>query len=90
MTTEVDSLEEVFEIPGIEDDNVVGMVNCTGLAAKELARDERMFPTRGQTILVRGEAEVARLRQGDGWTCYVIRRPGQGTILGGSYQENDW
>lgn len=89
MTTEVDSLEEVFEIPGIDDD-VVGMVNCTGLAAKELARDDRMFPTKGQTILVKGEADMARLRRGDGWTCYVIRRPGQGTILGGSYQENDW
>lgn len=91
ITTEVDSLEEVFELPGIEDDdNVVGMVNCTGLAAKELAHDERVFPTRGQTILVKGEAEMARLRRGDGWICYVIRRPGQGTILGGSYQEDDW
>lgn len=90
ITTEVDSLEEVFELPGIENDHVVGMVNCTGLAAKELAHDEKMFPTRGQIILVKGEVEMARLRRGDGWTCYVIRRPGEGTVLGGSYQEGDW
>lgn len=91
MTTEVDSLEEVFELPGIEDnEDVVGMVNCTGLGAKKLAGDEGMYPTRGQTILVRGETKIARLRKGEGWTAYTVRRPGEGTILGGSFQEGDW
>lgn len=90
ITAEVETLEEVFELPGVED-GVVGVVNCSGLAAKELCNDEKVFPTRGQTILVRGEADTVKIRVGlEGWTAYVVRRPGVGTILGGSYQEGDW
>ncbi|RPB02180.1 nucleotide-binding domain-containing protein [Choiromyces venosus 120613-1] len=88
-TYEVDSLAGVFEYaPG-----AAGVVNCTGLGAIELVdpvEAEKLFPTRGQTILVSGEAEMARLRVGEGYISYVIRRPGAGTILGGCKVEGDW
>ena len=88
-THEVNSLTEVFEyVP-----DAVGVVNCTGLGAIDLvdpAEAEKLFPTRGQTILVRGEAEMARLRIGEGYIGYVLRRSGEGTILGGCKVDGDW
>lgn len=66
-------------------------VNATGLGARELVGDRRMFPTRGQTVLVRGEAAAARTRVGKGYITYCIPRPGSGmTILGGTKEVRDW
>ncbi|CAZ85389.1 unnamed protein product [Tuber melanosporum] len=88
-THEVDTLTEVFGyVP-----DAVGVVNCTGLGAIDLVdpvEAEKLFPTRGQTILVRGEVETGRLRVGEGYIAYVIRRPGEGTILGGCKVDGDW
>lgn len=67
-------------------------INATGLGSRTLVRDEAMYPTRGQTILVKGEAKkaVTWLRE-DGGVSYVIPRPGAGdTILGGCKQDGNW
>ncbi|PIA94504.1 D-amino-acid oxidase [Cercospora beticola] len=71
-------------------------VNCTGLGAKKLCGDEALFPIRGQTVLVKGEAKATRTRYhsgvtGKGDTSYCIPRPGTGTtILGGTKEVGNW
>ncbi|KAG7005537.1 hypothetical protein G7Y79_00019g047170 [Physcia stellaris] len=66
-------------------------VNATGLGARELVPDTNMYPTRGQTILVRGEASKASTFEGIGTINYVIPRKGSGTsVLGGTKQSGNW
>jgi glycine/D-amino acid oxidase-like deaminating enzyme len=68
-------------------------VNATGLRAGKLCQDDKMFPTRGQTILVRGEARRATITIGrkDGGISYGIPRPRTGTtILGGCKEAGSW
>lgn len=66
-------------------------VNATGLGAAKLCADEAMFPIRGQTVLVKGEADAIRTRIGEGYTAYCIPRPGSGmTILGGTKEIGNW
>ncbi|KAF4548743.1 FAD dependent oxidoreductase-like protein 6 [Elsinoe fawcettii] len=60
-------------------------VNATGLGAGRLCGDGDCVPVKGQTVLVRGEADAIRTRFGEGSISYVIPRPGSGTtILGGT------
>jgi glycine/D-amino acid oxidase-like deaminating enzyme len=104
------------------------VVNCTGLASRSLGgvADEKLFPARGQTVLVRNEAGVmsssSDWEESDEGFVYVMERAagtfrtllsirvrivnppsnrlphrptsltaqGGGTILGGSYQKNNW
>lgn len=70
-------------------------VNATGLGAARLCGDAALYPIRGQTVLVRGEARAERTRSGDGgfagYSAYCIPRPGAGmTILGGTREEGEW
>lgn len=70
-------------------------VNATGLGAAKLCGDKAMYPIRGQTVLVKGEAETTISRFGNERAyehgTYVIPRPGSGTtILGGTRQEGNW
>ncbi|KAI7287259.1 hypothetical protein KC345_g666 [Hortaea werneckii] len=66
-------------------------VNASGLGAKKLCDDEAMYPIRGQTVLVKGEAERIRTQLGEGYNAYCIPRPGSGTtILGGTKEANNW
>jgi D-amino-acid oxidase len=66
-------------------------VNATGLGAFKLCGDYAMFPVRGQTVLVKGEAEAIRTRLGEGYGHYCIPRRGSGTtILGGIKQAGNW
>lgn len=67
-------------------------VNATGLGARKLCGDEAMYPIRGQTVLVKGEAAATVTRIGPGYGgAYVIPRPGSGTtILGGTKEEGVW
>jgi len=82
---EVDSLEQCFA----EDVDVV--VNCTGMGARTLAGDENVYPIKGQTVLVRGECRAVKFRKTkSGWQDAVLRRPGEGTILGVSKDKGDW
>jgi D-amino-acid oxidase len=72
------------------------LVNATGLLSSELGgvEDKNVYPTRGQTILVRNACSKIYARSSvtnDGEGTYVIPRPfGGGTILGGSRQPNNW
>lgn len=66
-------------------------VNATGLGAAKLCADNSMYPVRGQTVLVRGEALATRTRHGHGYLSYCIPRPGSGTtILGGTKEVGSW
>ncbi|KIW00468.1 uncharacterized protein PV09_07992 [Verruconis gallopava] len=73
------------------------VVNCTGLGASRLGgvEDKTVFPARGQIVVVRNDAgkmmDVSGTDDGDDEACYVMTRAaGGGTILGGSYQKNNW
>jgi len=71
--------------------NVDVFINATGLAAGALVGDENVFPTRGQTVLVEGEAKMARTRRGKGYIAYTIPRPDSGTtVLGGVNDAGNW
>jgi glycine/D-amino acid oxidase-like deaminating enzyme len=73
-------------------------VNATGLGALKLCGDLAVYPVRGQTVLVRGEATAIRTRSGaaskdgsEAYTSYCIPRPGSGTtILGGTRDSDAW
>ena len=70
---------------------MLGVVNCTGLGAGKLVQDTAVFPTRGQTIIVKGKAARIATRSGDAWEALVIPRPGANeTLLGGCKIANDW
>ncbi|KAJ8609208.1 hypothetical protein MRB53_039244 [Persea americana] len=75
---------------------VDAVVNATGLRAKECWNDDKMFPIRGQIVLVRGEAKNIKVRQGvdeqnKPYIAYVIPRYGEGTtVLGGSNDKHSW
>lgn len=91
VTAEVDSLEGVFELPGIEKGGLVGMVNCTGLASMELVPDQRVYPTKGQTVLVKGRASRVNCVFGKDYIAYTIPRiVGDHTLLGGSTDKGNW
>jgi glycine/D-amino acid oxidase-like deaminating enzyme len=74
------------------------VINCTGLSARLFVggeESEKMFPIRGQTVLVKGEASLARTFTDFGSNpeelLYVIPRPGSNTtILGGCKQVGNW
>jgi D-amino-acid oxidase len=71
--------------------SVACIVNATGLGALTLCNDTNMFPIRGQTVLVKGEAHSTITRVGADYRAYCIPRPGSGTtILGGTKEEGVW
>lgn len=71
------------------------LINCTGLSARKFVEKqeaEKLFPIRGQVLLVKGEANVCKTlvddlgEKGDE-SIYVIPRPGSGTtVVGGCKQ----
>jgi len=66
-------------------------INATGLGARTLCNDAAMYPIRGQTVLVKGEAQSTITRVGSNYRAYCIPRPGSGTtILGGTKEEGVW
>lgn len=66
-------------------------VHASGLGAFKLCDDKAMYPVRGQTVLVKGEAAAERTRSGGGIIAYCIPRPGSGTtILGGTRDDGNW
>lgn len=66
-------------------------VNASGLGAAKLCGDEAMYPIRGQTVLVKGEAPSIFTRSGKEYGSYCIPRPGSGsTILGGTKEVGNW
>lgn len=81
--------------------SIDAFINATGLGARELVPDSTMFPIRGQTVTVKGEAKgittihfatpTTKFGPSDPTTVYVLPRPHSGTtILGGTKQKGDW
>ena len=67
------------------------VVNCTGLAARELAKDDTLHPIRGQIVRVApGFADRFVQAGGDrSPLTYIIPRP-DCTVLGGTEDEGAW
>lgn len=70
-------------------------VNATGLLARKLVPDGDMYPIRGQTVIVKGEAHristIEDRNPADPKVTYVLPRPRSGvTVLGGTKWANDW
>ena len=38
--------------------NLAAIMNCTGLGSRDLFGDDKVYPTRGQTVLVRSVADL--------------------------------
>jgi D-amino-acid oxidase len=74
------------------------VVNATGVLASKLGgvEDKKVFPTRGQTILVRNDCSKMYSMSGRSQdpkreSTYIIPRAfGGGTILGGCRHEDEW
>jgi len=89
QVTEITSLTEVFQLSSCK--STFCVVNCTGLSSKKLVGDKTMYPIKGQTVTVRGEAEQISMLSGGKWEACVIPRPGSGTsVLGGCKLAGDW
>ncbi|KAF7892078.1 hypothetical protein EAF00_008380 [Botryotinia globosa] len=80
-------------------ENIDVLINCTGLSAArfvEKEEAEKMFPVRGQVLLVKGETRVCKTFVGDlgergDELLYVIPRPGSGrSVVGGVKEANTW
>jgi D-amino-acid oxidase len=89
-----DKLRENHVTAGID-----AFVNATGISAKFLVPDEGVYPVRGQTITVKGEAK--RITTIDASPSnptptspsimYILPRPHSGTsVLGGTKQAHSW
>lgn len=71
------------QYPDLPKEKVFALVNCTGLSARHFVGEEegeKLLSIRGQTILVRGEAAMARtctdfLSEDKEELVYVIPRP---------------
>ena len=71
------------------------VVNCTGLGAAKLGgvMDDKVYPARGQIVLVRNTAPymatITGTDDGEDEAMYIMTRAdGGGTVLGGCYQKN--
>lgn len=83
--------------PSLSENSIFALVNATGLSARHVVPAEeaaKLYPIRGQTILVKGEAHKTRTYVGFGTDeeiAYVVPRPGSGTtIIGGCKQVGNW
>ncbi|KAJ7779593.1 hypothetical protein B0H16DRAFT_1499319 [Mycena metata] len=74
--------------------NASALVNCTGLGALSLGdvNDAAMFPTRGETVLLRAPWITSGLQYAwkNGDITYIIPRGSGVVVLGGTFQADDW
>ncbi|ETN05583.1 hypothetical protein PPTG_14284 [Phytophthora nicotianae INRA-310] len=95
LQNEVRQLGATFEQRLVSDFNAEDcdlLVNCSGLAAKELAGDDTVYPIRGQIIKVHNpklDKYVAAIHR-DGHHTYIIPRPHGDVVLGGTVQPHNW
>ncbi|KAJ5666785.1 D-amino-acid oxidase [Penicillium macrosclerotiorum] len=75
--------------------NVV--VNCTGLASRTLGGvvDSQVYPVRGQIMIVRNDpgsmSVISGSDDGGDEVSYIFpRAAGGGTVIGGTYQKDQW
>lgn len=73
------------------------MINCTGLSSATLGgvEDKSLIPARGQIVVVRNDPgamfSISGCDDGQDEVAYIMMRAaGGGTVLGGSYQKNNW
>ena len=92
----VDHIREAANLHS-KDGQVDVMINCTGLGAKSLGgvEDQKLYPVRGQTVLVRNQNDAMYAVTGtDGPVSdrnyQMMRAAGGGTVLGGCSQEGSW
>ncbi|XP_029451128.1 D-aspartate oxidase [Rhinatrema bivittatum] len=77
-------IEDLWELCGQYD----VIVNCSGLGARVLVGDLKLYPVRGQVLKVQAPWVMHFVRVDDGST-YIY--PGMsGVTLGGTRQKNDW
>ncbi|KAJ3290244.1 hypothetical protein HK104_006892 [Borealophlyctis nickersoniae] len=89
----VTEVRDVRHLDDLLGDDVDAVVNCTGVGARVLGglEDQNVYPTRGQTVVVRApkvRRTVTQLGAPEDFT-YVIPRDDGTVVLGGTYQEND-
>ena len=88
VTAHVQRVSDAFKVKSLS--SAVGVINCTGLAARELVPDDTVYPIKGQTITVRGEASELRARIGGRWDAWVVPHPGTGmSLIGGCKLPHD-
>ncbi|KAG2179982.1 hypothetical protein INT43_003769, partial [Umbelopsis isabellina] len=76
-----------------EDGSTAAIVNCTGLQARFLGgvNDQKVFATRGQTVLVRApHFKKILTHQGKDYVTYIIPRANGDVILGGTQQHHNY
>jgi glycine/D-amino acid oxidase-like deaminating enzyme len=66
------------------------LVNCTGLAARELVPDELVFPQRGQLVHVAAPWVRAAVWEAESEEAYAIPRAGGELELGGTSEDHAW
>ncbi|GAA6064553.1 hypothetical protein JCM10212_005780 [Sporobolomyces blumeae] len=68
------------------------VVNCTGLGSLSLTNDDKVFPTRGQLVIVRAPwVKIGMTRLGpNGVYDYTIPRRNGLVVLGGCAEKNNW
>ncbi|GAA5989400.1 hypothetical protein JCM10908_001296 [Rhodotorula pacifica] len=91
------SLADALEVdPSLSRANL--LVNCTGLGARTLVPDPKVFPTRGQLVIVNapwvkeGKTRLGPARDGQPRVYdYTIPRPKTGhVVLGGCAEKDNW
>ncbi|KAG7388185.1 hypothetical protein PHYPSEUDO_012987 [Phytophthora pseudosyringae] len=92
---EIRKLGGAFEqrrVKSLDEEDCDLLVNCSGLAAKELAGDDSVFPIRGQIINVYNpKLDKLKMVLGkNGEHTYIIPRPNGNVVLGGTAQEHNW
>lgn len=67
------------------------VVNCTGLGSRELLGDDKVYPVRGQTVIVKQNGFDYTIFDMDDprRLAYIIARKDD-IVLGGTAQENNW
>lgn len=79
-------IENVFSLQGLEGYNAI--INCTGIYAGGLTKDDDIHPARGQIVLVRNPSITSYYATFDSRN-YIYPR-GALCVLGGSYDVNAW
>ncbi|KXS09076.1 nucleotide-binding domain-containing protein [Gonapodya prolifera JEL478] len=95
VVADVKHIDEVCDgrIGGREGKRPDVVVNCAGMGALTLGgvKDTKVFPTRGQTVIVRAPGYTQQWSRHD-QVCYIVpRMDGTGTVcLGGTRQADEW
>jgi D-amino-acid oxidase len=78
-------------VSGLPEADAPVVVNCTGLAARELVPDPSVRPVRGQLVVVENPGIDTWLVSTDatGEYAYMFPQPG-GLVLGGTAEEDAW